>query len=158
MAGEASTKAIIKAVASILATVDGVGLVSDRPLGLATWVTDKRPARAYWEVDFQNIAETEPGVGTQEFEFHGIVVHGWMPASRDMPNTFDDWRDLVDAVRLTFRENRTLRGLVNDVAPPQVPEANLITTSGGGNSPEVLCHHVRFDLRVRNYIGSYMAF
>jgi len=142
---------IAEAVRDLVREVDGVHEVSDRPGGAATWATDKRSKRNYWEIDVREAREEAPGIGTCAFRFYSVRIEGYMPFSFDKPNSAASWRSLVDALCDGLRANMSLGLTVNDGGLPQLVTNDRILFSAGGNAPEVVCHHAVIELRVRRF-------
>jgi hypothetical protein len=139
-------------VRDLLKEVDGLDKVVDRPGGAATWATDPRPSRNYWEIDLRDAREEAAGIGTCAFRYTTVQIQGYLPFSFDRPNSTATWRPLVDAVLTQLREHMSLAQTVNDAGFPQLVTNDRIVFSGGGSSPEILCHHAVIEVRVRQYL------
>jgi len=142
---------IAAAVQTFLKDVDGIHKVSDRPGGAATWATDKRRGRNYWEIDIRAASEEPAGIGRCAFRYYTVRIDGYMPLSYENPNSAAVWRPLVDTVCDELRSNMSLGQSVNDAGLPQIVTNDRIIFSAGGNAPEVVCHHVGLELRVRRF-------
>lgn len=139
------------AVREVLKEVEGLHQIVDRPGGMATWATDPRPGRNFWEVDVREAREELAGIGPCAFRHLLVRIEGYMPFSYDRPNSTAVWRPLVDAVCDQLRGHMSLGDTVNDAGLPQLVLNDRIVFSAGGSSPEVICHHCVIELRVRQY-------
>lgn len=140
----------IAAVVALLEGVTGVSKVDAERGGLPTWASIPRKRQSYFEADISRISEDDAAFGGVNEESVTVVIEGWLPMDYAGKST-TYWNALVGRVRDALRTARTLSNTVMKTQPPQVT-ANDTHLVGGGNGPDVVCHHVRIEWTIRQQI------
>lgn len=142
-------------VKALLDNVGGLGFVDTRMGGVATWAKNGRPAQSYFTVHVAAIEEADATLGHRAFAEHTVEIEGWMPFAY-ADDTDAAWGDLVDTLREALRfdssEDEGLGGTINLVGLPQVITNDYEAVTSGGNTGDIVCHHVLIQWAVTDYI------
>lgn len=131
-------------------SVTDSGTVEINPGGPSPWTSNGGVPEFHWMIDFARTAQKITSIPGSAGTMHAqrdvvVIIEGWYPVIKQ-DNSFDDWRDMLDAV-MTKLETKRFLGLTTGVmlisGPTIAEDTQAIKQSMHQGDLGMMCHFCR---------------
>jgi hypothetical protein len=145
---------MLEAVQGCIESVADSGTVEINPGGPSPWTFNGGNPEFHWMIDFARSSQkitTIPGAARTMNAQRDmtVVIEGWYPVAR-ADESFDKWRDMLDAVMLVLETKRFLgltTGIMLISGPTIAEDTQAMKTSLHQGDIKMMCHFCRMVCR-----------